>query len=157
MLFAFGSLAQMYGVFASHATTKTKQSHINKKFVQIQVEQNVSIGKPIKSIVGHYPQQAASIIGTALDLYPDKYKEITHAAISAQPTLAEGVVTMGLNKGINSCTSIVETAINADPSYMDFVITAAAHSKPEQLTEITRIAVITTTIRESSTQREYVT
>lgn len=141
--FACSSVLCMHNAFASQATPKTYQTRINEKFVQIQVEQNVTIGKAIKAIVGHYPQQAASIVSTALDLYPDKYKEIIHAAISAQPTLAEEVVTMALNKGISSCTSIVETAINADPSYIDFVVRAAAHSTPEQLTEIVRIAVMT--------------
>ena len=137
------SLAHMNGAISSQTMNKTKQSYISEKFLQIQIEQNVSIGTAIKSIVGHYPQQAASIVGTALDLYPDNYKEIIHAAISARPTLAEEVVTMALNKGISNCTSIVETAINADPSYIDFVVTAAAHSTPEQLSEIVRIAVIT--------------
>ena len=143
LAFAFSSLVYMHGAFASHTTNNTKPSHASEKFLKTQVEQNVTIGRAIKTIVGHYPQQAASIVGTALDLYPDKYKEIIHAAISAQPTLAEEVVTLALKKGISSCTSIVETAINADPSYIDFVVTAAAHSTPEQLTEIVRIAVMT--------------
>jgi hypothetical protein len=143
LAFAISSLTHIHCALATQTTTKTKPNQINKRFLQIQVEQNVTIGRAIKSIVGHYPQQAASIVGTALDLYPDQYKEIIHAAISSQPTLAEEVVTMAFNKGISSCTSIVKTAINADPSYIDFVVRAAAHSAPEQLTEIVRIAVMT--------------
>ncbi|GAC22073.1 hypothetical protein [Paraglaciecola arctica] len=137
------SLVHMHGASANQDMDKSKPNQINERFLQIQVEQNVTIGKAIKVIVSHYPQQAASIVDTALDLYPSKYKEIIHAAISAQPTLAEEVVTIALSKGISSCTSIVETAINADPSYIDFVVTAAAHSTPEELNEIVRIAVIT--------------
>ncbi|MDU0352642.1 hypothetical protein RS130_00785 [Paraglaciecola aquimarina] len=128
---------------AEDSTNKNRTNQINEKFVQMQLEQNSSIGRAIKSIVGHYPQQAGSIVGTALDLYPDKYKEIIHSAISAQPTLANEVVTIAIEKGITSCSDIVETAISADPSYVDFVVTAAAHSTPDELLEIVRIAVIT--------------
>lgn len=143
LAFVCSSLSNVHGAFATQTAEQSKQNHLNEKFLLIQVEQNITIGRAIKIIVGHYPQQAASIIATALDLYPDQYKEIIHAAISAQPTLAEEVVTIALKKGISSCTSIVETAINADPSYIDFVVTAAAHSTPEQLSEIVRIAVMT--------------
>jgi hypothetical protein len=138
-----GSLALVPDAFGIETKNVTNHTQLSQKFLQIQIDKNVTIGRAIKTIVGHYPQQAASIVGTALDLYPHKYKEIIHAAISAQPTLAEEVVTMALDKGISSCISIVETAINADPSYIDFVVTAAAHSTPEQLNEIVRIAVIT--------------
>jgi hypothetical protein len=141
--FVFGSLAYIPSPFADQSETKTHHSQLSEKFLQLQIDQNITIGRAIKSIVGHYPQQAATIVSTALDLYPDKYKEIIHAAISAQPTLADEVVTMALNKEISSCSSIVKTAINADPSYIDFVVTAAANTTPEQLTEIVRIAVIT--------------
>ncbi|MCF2950505.1 hypothetical protein L0668_20540 [Paraglaciecola aquimarina] len=140
---AIGSLTSLQGALANQSTDTSKTTQINEKFVQMQVQQNTTIGKAIKSIVGHYPQQAGSIVGTALDLYPDKYKEIIHSAISAQPALAHEVVSIAIEKGISSCTSIVETAINADPSYIDFVVTAAAHSTPEELKDIVRIAVIT--------------
>ena len=140
---AFGSFIQVSSTVASPDIAVSHSTKLNEKFVRLQIEQNVSIGRAIKTIVGHYPQQAASIVGTALDLYPDKYKEIIHSAISAQPTLAQEVVTIALEKGISNCTSIVETAIHADPSYVDFVVTAAANSTPEELNEIVRIAVIT--------------
>ena len=143
LIFVCGSLAHSLSASAIQAKIETKHSQISQKFLQMQVERNVTIGKAIKTIVNHYPQRAASIIGIALDLYPDKYKEVIHAAISAQPTLADEVVTMALNKGISNCTSIVKTAIDADPSYIDFVVTAAANTTPEQLTEIVRIAVVT--------------
>lgn len=137
------SVTSLHSVVANEAKDKTYIGDINEKFLQIQVEQNITIARAIKVIVGHYPQQAASIVDTALDLYPAQYKEIIHAAISAQPTLTEEVVTLALSKGISNCTSIVETAINADPSYIDFVVRAAANSTPEQLSEIVRIAVVT--------------
>lgn len=143
LVIALSSLTQMHCASASNATTVLKQNDISKKFLQLQVESNITIGKAIQSIVGHYPQHAASIISTALDLYPHKYREIIHAAIAAQPTLAEEVVTMALLKEVGSSTSIVETAINADPSYIDSVVTAAAHLTPNKLSEIVRIAVIT--------------
>jgi hypothetical protein len=122
---------------------KRADNHLTNTFVQHQVEQNVSIGRAIKSIIGHYPNETTNVVSTALDLYPDKYKEIIHAAISVQPMLTESIVTIAIEKGIYSCTSIVETAINAEPSYIDFVVTAAANSTPEELNEIVRIAVIT--------------
>jgi hypothetical protein len=137
------SLVSTHGAFANQSIDRINLSDISKKFIQIQVDQNITIGRAIKVIVSHYPQEAASIVDTALDLYPAQYKEIIHAAISAQPTLAEEVVTLALNKGIGNCTSIVETAISADPSYIDFVVRAAASSTPGQLSEIVRIAVIT--------------
>jgi hypothetical protein len=143
LAFVCGSLAHIPSAVSVQSEKETNHSQLSVKFLQIQIEKNVTIGRAIKSIVGHYPQQAASIVSTALDLYPDKYKEIIHAAISAQPTLADEVVTMALNKGISNCTSIVKTAINADPSSIDFVVTAAANTIPGQLTEIVRIAVIT--------------
>jgi hypothetical protein len=139
---AIGSLSQVYSASAIENLTYSKSALINEKFIKMQVKQDITIGRAIKTIVGHYPQQAASIIGNALDLYPHKYKEIIYAAISAQPTLTQEVVTIALSKGVSSCSSIVETAINADPSYIDFVVTAAAHSTPEELSEIVRIAVL---------------
>jgi hypothetical protein len=142
LTFAFSTFAVVHDAIASVTVDKTKQNQISQKFIQIQIDQNVTIGRAIKTMVGHYPQQAASIVDIALDLYPHKYKEIIHAAISASPTLADEVVTMALDKELSSCASIVETAINADPSYIDFVVTAAASSTPEQLSEIVRIAVI---------------
>lgn len=137
------SLIYMHDAFASQNISLKNTNHLNERFLKIQIEQNATIGRAIKSIVSHYPQQAAPILDIALDLYPNKYKEIIYAAISAQPTLAKEVVTMALNKDITNFTSIVETAINADPSYIDFVVTAAANSTPEELNEIVRIAVLT--------------
>ena len=127
---------------AQQASEETNSPSFTATFVQNQVEQNMSIGRAIKSIVRHYPQEAAGVIETALDLYPDQYKQIIHAAISAQPNLASDVITIALSKGFN-CSSIVETAINADPSYVDFIVTAAANSTPGELDEIVRIAVVT--------------
>lgn len=136
-------LAFAHSATASQSRDDKNLNDISEKFIQIQVERNITIGRAIKVIVSHYPQEAASIVDTALDLYPAQYKEIIHASISARPTLAEEVVTLALSKGISDCASIVETAINADPSYIDFVVKAAANSTPEQLSEIVRIAVIT--------------
>ncbi len=120
-----------------------KHSELTAAFVQNQVDQSMSIGRAIKSIIGRYPQETEGVVSTALDLYPESYKEIIHAAISAEPALTGEIVTLALEKGISSCSSIVETAINAEPSYVDFVVRAAAHSTPEELDEIVRIAVIT--------------
>lgn len=122
---------------------KKRESHLTTAFVKKQVDQSMSIGRAIKSIISHYPRESISVVSTALDLYPKKYKEIIHAAISAEPALTGEVVTLALEKGISSCASIVETAINAEPSYVDFVVRAAAYSTPEELGEIVRIAVET--------------
>ena len=116
---AISSFAQNSYAVANQNVNTSKLPRVTEKFVRLQVEQNVSIGRAIKTIVGHYPQQAASIVDTALDLYPDKYKEIIHSAISAQPTLADEVVTIALSKGITSCISIVETfRLNTDYYYL---------------------------------------
>lgn len=138
-----GMLSTQLCATQSIGEIEKKDNHLTAAFVQKQVAQNMSIGRAIKSIISHYPQEAESVIGTALDLYPENYKEIIHAAISAEPALAGQVVTIALEKGISSCSSIVETAINAEPSYVDFVVHAAAHSTPEELDEIVRIAVVT--------------
>lgn len=122
---------------------KPRNDLLTSSFVKKQVEQSMSIGRTIKTIIGHYPQDAIIVVSTALDLYPEKYKEIIHAAISAEPALTGEVVTLAIEKGISSCSSIVETAINAEPSYVDFVVRAAAYSTPEELGEIVRIAVVT--------------
>lgn len=122
---------------------KKKDTQLTTAFVQKQVNQSMSIGRAVKSIISHYPREAITVVDTALDLYPKKYKEIIHAAISAEPALTGEVVTLALEKGISSCSSIVETAINAEPSYVDFVVRAAAYSTPEELDEIVRIAVKT--------------
>lgn len=122
---------------------KSQKNHLTEAFIQKQVNQSVSIGRAVKSIISHYPQDAMIVVSTALDLYPEKYKEIIHAAISAEPALTGEVVTLALEKGISTCTSIVKTAINAEPSYVDFVVRAAAYSTPSELSEIVRIAVIT--------------
>lgn len=129
--------------FAISSTADNKNKTLTAAFVQKQVDQSMSIGRAVKSIIGHYPQDAEVVVSTALDLYPEKYKEIIHAAISAEPALTEAVVTIAIGKGIHSCASIVETAINAEPSYVDFVVRAAANATPEELHEIVRIAVLT--------------
>mgnify|MGYP003633298075 FL=1 len=121
----------------------SNDSHVTTSFVKRQVAQNMSIGRAVKSIVSNYPQEASAVVSTALDMYPDKYQEIIHAAISAQPMLTEDIVKIALEKNIASCANIVKTAINAEPSYVDFVVTAAANSTPEELNEIVRVAVIT--------------
>ena len=97
-------------------------------FLRRQVDQTMSVGRAISSIAGHYPQEIVSIVDIALDTYPDKYREIVFAAISAQPS---------------SCPNIVQLAIKAEPTYVDFVVHAAAVSTPEELDEIVRVAVLT--------------
>jgi alkylhydroperoxidase/carboxymuconolactone decarboxylase family protein YurZ len=123
--------------------TESNDRHASSSFVKRQVAQNMSIGRAVKSIVSNYPQETSSVVSTALDMYPDKYQEIIHAAISAQPMFTEDIVRIALDKDIASCAAIVKTAINAEPSYVDFVVTAAANSTPEELNEIVRVAVIT--------------
>jgi hypothetical protein len=138
-----GALSAPLQVIATEFTQAVVDPQLSVAFVQRQIEQNMSIGRAIRSIVGHYPNDTSYVVSTALDLYPEKYKEIIYAAISEQPMLSEAIVTIAIEKGISSCSSIVEIAINAEPSYIDFVVTAAANSTPEELNEIVRIAVIT--------------
>ena len=35
----------------------------------------MSIGRAVKSVIEHYPLHAARIVGTSLELYPEKYQE----------------------------------------------------------------------------------
>lgn len=130
-------------VYAVNSVANEKSKELTAAFVQKQVNQSMSIGRAIKSIIGHYPQDAEVVVSTALDLYPEKYKEIIHSAISTEPALTEMVVTVAIEKGVAECSSIVKTAINAEPSYVDFVVRAAANATPEELHEIVRIAVLT--------------
>ena len=91
-----------FTVSATEFKAPKADSHLTATFVQHQVEQNMSIGRAIKSIVGHYPNETANVVSTALDLYPDQYKEILHAAISEQPMMTEAIVTIAIEKGITS-------------------------------------------------------
>lgn len=135
-------ISSVYSVGAQEAEV-SNDNHATSSFVKRQVAQNMSIGRAVKSIASNYPQETSSVVSTALDMYPNKYQEIIHAAISAQPMLTEDIVKIALEKEIASCTAIVKTAINAEPSYVDFVVTAAANSTPDELNEIVRVAVIT--------------
>ncbi|WP_416307120.1 hypothetical protein [Neptunicella sp. SCSIO 80796] len=141
-----GSILLFYtvqSVAAEGTGAPQNDNQLTADFIEQQVQQNMSLGRAIKSIMGHYPQEVDVVVGTALDLYPAKYKEIIHAAIAAQPALTEDVVRIAIDKGIASCGNIVLTAIQAEPSYVDFVVSAAAQSTPEELNEIVRIAVVT--------------
>lgn len=133
--------------FASVTQAQTQpeliNNHITSAFVKQQVSQNMSLGHAIKSIIGHYPQDVDLIVDTALDLYPERYKEIVFSAVSAQPSSTQDIVKIAIDKGITECTEVVEVAIQAEPSYVDFVVTAAVHATPEELSDIVRVAVIT--------------
>lgn len=128
---------------ASPSQASNNKSLITKDFIERQVEQNMSIGRAIKSITSHYPQHVEVIVGNALDLYPEQYREIIYAAISSQPALTEDVVRISLEKGVSNCLDIVRIAIDAEPSYVDFVVNAAINSEPNELGEIVRVAVVT--------------
>lgn len=110
-------------------------------FLKRQVEQSMSVGRAIKSIASHYPQEVVSIVDIALDTYPEKYREIIYAAVSAQPASTEDIVQLAIDKGVGSCSSIVKQAIKAEPSYVDFVVQTAANATPDELDEIVRVAV----------------
>ncbi len=138
-----GLVSTALNIKAQEETVTIEDGHSSNTFLKRQLEQNLSIGRAVKSIVSNYPQEASNVVSTALDMYPEKYQEIIHAAISAQPMLTEDIVKIALEKNIASCANIVKTAINAEPSYIDFVVTAAANSTPEELNEIVRVAVIT--------------
>ncbi|WP_100644249.1 hypothetical protein [Alteromonas facilis] len=127
-----------------HVSDKSHdRAALKAAFIQRQMENNASIGRAIKSIASHYPQQITTIVDVALDTYPDKYKEIIYAAISTQPTATEEIVKIAIEKGVSECPNIVELAILAEPSYVNFVVTAAANTTPEELQDIVRVAVVT--------------
>lgn len=113
------------------------------KFLKRQVDQNMSVGRAIRSIASHYPQDVVSIVDVALEMYPEKYREIIFSAISAQPSSTQAIVELALEKEVSSCPAIVKLAISAEPSYVDFVVQAAANATPEELDEIVRVAVMT--------------
>lgn len=122
----------------------TKEQHsLKAAFIKRQMKNNASIGRAIKSIASHYPQEITLIVSVALDRYPEKYKEIIYAAISAQPMATEEIVRIAIEKDITECESIVEMAIMAEPSYVNFIVSSAANTTPEELQDIVRVAVIT--------------
>ena len=123
--------------------TTVERKTLKASFIQRQMQNNASIGRAIKSIASHYPQQVSTIVDVALDTYPEKYKEIIYAAISAQPSHTEEIVRIAIEKSVTECPNIVELAIMAEPSYVNFVVTAAADTTPEELKDIVRVAVIT--------------
>lgn len=138
----FVSLCTASPIFAEELKTPRSDDK-TVDFIEKQVEQNMSVGRAIKSIVSHYPQDVEVVVRTALELYPEQYREIVHAAISAQPALTEDVVSIAIEKHPQHCANIVKAAINAEPSYVDFVVNAATHATPEELQDIVRVAVIT--------------
>ena len=109
---------------------------IDNEFFKQQVQQSLSAGRAVRTLIGHYPQSVTGIVDVALDLYPEQYKEIIHSAVSAQPFSAEDIVTIAVQKGITECESIVEAAIRAEPSYVSFVATAAANASPHDFDDI---------------------
>ncbi|NVK55282.1 MAG: hypothetical protein HWE26_06680 [Alteromonadaceae bacterium] len=132
----------------SQATTTDEELMQNENkvlqgFIKRQVKQSISVGRAVGAITSHYPNEVETIVATALDMYPDDFKEIIHAAISAQPNATSKIVKIAIDKDVASCPSIVELAIQADPSYVDFVVGAAANSNPDELKDIVRVAVLT--------------
>ena len=119
------------------------ENKVLQGFIKRQVSQSMSVGRAVRSITSHYPQEAETIVSVALDMYPDDYREIIHAAISAQPTATSKIVQIAIDKEVSSCPNIVQLAIEADPSYVDFVVGAAADSSPDELKDIVRVAVLT--------------
>lgn len=130
-----------YGM--TDVTPTDNRDNERARFMQQQVAQGIPIGRAVKSLISHYPQQASDVVEVSLELYPDKYREILHSAISAQPSATEEIVQLAIEKNVASCGRIVELAIKAEPTYADFVVGIAAKSTPEELDEIVRIAVLT--------------
>ncbi|WP_026377338.1 hypothetical protein [Aestuariibacter salexigens] len=135
-------LCSNFVVFAEQQD-HSEPSMLTESFIKRQVEQSLSPGRAVSSIIRNYPSEVIDVVSIALDLYPDKYREIIYAAVSAQPSSSEDIVTVAIEKGITECTSIVETAIAAEPSYVNFVVNAAANSTPGDIEDIVRIAVVT--------------
>ncbi len=121
----------------------SKATRFQKAFLKRQVDEAMSVGRAIRSISSHYPQDVVSVVDIALDTYPEKYREIIFAAISAQPSSTEEIVKLAIEKEVSSCPNIVKLAITAEPTYVDFVVHAAAMATPEELDEIVRVAVLT--------------
>jgi len=134
---------QATGSDPSTTNSSDDNSHFQTTFLKRQVNQTMSVGRAISSIASHYPQEIVSIVDVALDTYPDKYREIIFAAISAQPAFTEDIVKLAIDKDVASCPSIVQLAIKAEPTYVDFVVHAASVATPEELDEIVRVAVLT--------------
>lgn len=130
------------GVLASDVLSEQTWK-MDETFFKQQVNQSMSPGRTVRSLISHYPQSTAGIVDVALDLYPDKFKEIIHSAVSTQPSSAEDIVTIALKKGLTECESIVEAAIKAEPSYVSFVARAAANASPDDFNDILRVAVLT--------------
>lgn len=145
-----GQLAFSHLGFANETRNVTDQQpsvsdkwKLAPEFLKQQVSQAMSPGRAVMSLIGHYPESITSIVSVALDEYPEQYKEIIYAAVSAQPFSSEEIVTIAVDKGISECASIVETAINAEPSYVSFVTAAAMQASPDDFTDILRVAVTT--------------
>ena len=144
--FILGSLMLLtnYCALANTDTAvKESENKVLQVFIKRQVNQSMSVGRAVGSITSNYPNEVETIVATALDLYPDNYQEIIHAAISSQPNATSKIVKIAMDKEVSSCPNIVELAIQADPSYVDFVVGAAANSNPDQLKDIVRVAVLT--------------
>ena len=55
----------------SNADAVKNNDDFQIQFLKRQVDQNMSIGRAIRSIASHYPQDVVSIVDVALDTYPD--------------------------------------------------------------------------------------
>ena len=126
---------------AANEKTNEKSKRIIAGFIKQQAKSNVSIGRSISTILSRYPEQVDAIVPIALELYPDKYKQIIIGAINAESALACDVVEAAINSNIVESDEIVRIAIEADPAYANEIIETAATNDIEEIQNIIRVGI----------------
>ena len=82
---ALGLISTNASAIKIDGAEKPRNNFLTSSFVKKQVEQSMSTGRAIKTIISHYPQDAIVVVSAALDLYPEKYKEIKQSPTRQLP------------------------------------------------------------------------
>lgn len=130
------------GSYAKEDVTNKQELFITKLMKQ-QVKQQISVKKSVSSILKRYPEKIDSVLNVALELYPDKHKEIMLGALHAEPVLACNVIEHFLMNSIASSSELVQMVIETEPAYAQEILNSAILHDPDNMEEIVRIALLT--------------
>ncbi len=138
---AVSAVLMSHSLLASEPITLIEPSSQSVLFFKKQVSGSSSLGIALKGLLDRYPHRTTEFVSIALIAYPDKYKEIITASVTAQPMFVDEIIMVANDYKVASATEIVQLAINAEPSYAGAATSAACKYNPEQFEEIIRTAV----------------
>lgn len=120
-----------------------KQELFITKLMKQQVKQQISVKKSVSSILKRYPEQIDSVLNVAIDLHPNKHKEIMLGALDAEPVFACNVIEHYIINDIASTNELVKLVIETEPAYAQEILNSAVLHDPDNMEEIVRIAILT--------------